>query len=88
MDKSISLREARIGDIEHIKAILFSSLKEYEIALPENYSVSDIDSITVKNDSEQVFVLLRDDTVIGFVALKPITKDCIELKRLFLPERR
>jgi hypothetical protein len=63
MDKNISLRKAEIGDIEQIKAILFSSLKEYEIALPDNYSVSDIDSIADRNSHEQVFVLVKSDSV-------------------------
>ena len=49
MDKNISLRKAKIRDIVQIKAILFSSLKEYEIAVPDNYSVADIDSIDAKN---------------------------------------
>ena len=59
-------------------------MKEYEIAIPDNYSVSDIDSIDSKNTSERVFVLVRDESVIGFVVLRPITGDCIELKRLYL----
>jgi len=84
MDKNITLRKAETGDIEQIKAILFSSLKEYEIALPDNYSVSDIDSIADRNNNEHVFVLVRSDSVIGFVVLKPIAADCIELKRLYL----
>ncbi len=84
MDINISLRKAEIDDIEQIKAILFSSLKEYEIALPNNYSVSDIDSIADRNSHEQVFVLVRSDSVIGFVVLRPLTADCIELKRLYL----
>ena len=84
MDKNISLRKAEIGDIKQIKEILFSSLKEYEIAIPDNYSVSDIDSIELKNDSQQVFVLVRNESVIGFVVLRPITENCIELKRLYL----
>jgi GNAT superfamily N-acetyltransferase len=84
MDKDISLRKADIDDIEQIKAILFKSLKEYEIAIPDNYSVSDIDSIDAKNGTEKVFVLDRNDFVIGFIILKPITVDCIELKRLYL----
>ena len=84
MDKNISLRKAEIGDIEQIKTILFSSLKEYEIALPGDYSVSDIDSIFDKNYHEHAFVLVRIDSVIGFVVLRPITADCIESKRLYL----
>ncbi|MGI9569514.1 MAG: GNAT family N-acetyltransferase [Desulfobulbia bacterium] len=84
MEEDISLRKAEIGDIEQIKAISFSSLNEYEIAVPGNYSVSDIDSIDALNSHEQVFVLVRDDHVIGFVVLKPINKNCIELKRLYL----
>jgi|GEM_PF-1348868 len=84
MDRNISLRKAEIDDIEQIKAILFSSLKEYEIELPDNYSVSDIDSIADSNSREKIFVLVRSDSVIGFVVLRPITADCIELKRLYL----
>jgi GNAT superfamily N-acetyltransferase len=84
MDKANSLRKADIGDIEQIKAILFSSLKEYEIVIPDSYSVSDIDSIGAKNRTERVFVLVRNDFIIGFIILKPITADCIELKRLYL----
>ena len=84
MDKDISLRKAEIGDIQQIKAILYSSLKEYRIEIPDNYSVTDIDSIDSENHDEQVFVLVRDDFVLGFVVLKPITEDCIELKRLYL----
>ena len=74
MDKNISLRKAEIRDIVQIKAILFSSLKEYEIAVPDNYSVSDIDSIYAKNNIEQAFVLVRVDSVIGFVELKDVEK--------------
>lgn len=84
MDKDISLRKADIADIEQIKTILFNSLKEYEIEIPHNYSVSDIDSIEAKNNIEEVFVLARNDFVIGFVILKPISADRIELKRLYL----
>ena len=84
MDKKVSLREARGGDIEQIKAILFSALEEYNIALPENYSVSDIDSIVDRDRIELVFVLLRENAVIGFVVLRPLTQDRIELKRLYL----
>jgi ribosomal protein S18 acetylase RimI-like enzyme len=84
MDESITLRQAEIENIEQIKEILFCTLKEYEIAIPDNYSICDIDSINSQNNSSQVFVLLRNDSVIGFLVLRPITKDCIELKRLYL----
>ena len=84
MDDSISLKQAKIANIEQIKEILFYTLKEYEIAIPDTYSVCDIDSINVKNNSSHVFVLLRNISVIGFLVLRPITKDCIELKRLYL----
>ena len=56
---------------------MFGSLEEYKIAIPDNYSVSDIDSINLENNSNWVFVLLRDDSVIGFIVLRPIAKDCI-----------
>ncbi len=83
MDKDIYLRKAEIGDIKHIKAILFDSLIEYEIEI-QNYSVSDINSIGNNNNGEQFFVLVKEDSVIGFIALRPITEDSIELKRLYL----
>ena len=75
MDPNISLRKAEIRDIERIKTILFSSLKEYKIAISENYSVSDIDSISLENNSSRIFVLLRDSFVIGFIVLRTITKE-------------
>jgi hypothetical protein len=59
MDESISLRKAEIGDIEQIKAILFSSLKEYDIAIPDNYSV---------NFKEAVWLYKRN----GFLELKEV----------------
>ena len=40
--------------------------------------------IADRNSHEQVFVLVRSDSVIGFIVLKPITADCIGLKRLYL----
>ena len=84
MDDNITFRKAVTGDIDQIKAILYHSLSEYDIALPDNYSVADIDSIGNVYSDEKIFVLLRDDWVIGFVLLRPINKDNIELKRLYL----
>jgi putative acetyltransferase len=84
MDIDISIRKAEVGDIEQIKSILFSSLKEYKIEIPDNYSVSDIDSIDDEGHGQQVFALVRDDSVLGFVVLKPINEDSVELKRLYL----
>jgi GNAT superfamily N-acetyltransferase len=84
MDKNISLRNAEVGDIQPIKEILYCSLDEYNISIPDNYSVSDIDSIEFENNYNQVFVILRDISVIGFMVLRPMTKDCLELKRLYL----
>jgi ribosomal protein S18 acetylase RimI-like enzyme len=84
MDKTITLRKAEIGDIERIKTILFRSLQEYNIPMPDNYSVADIDSIAHKNASAEVFVLDKDGYVIGFTVLKPIDEDAVELKRLYL----
>ncbi len=84
MDKDISVRKAETENIEQIKEILFGSLEEYKIAVPENYSVSDIDAINLENNSGRVFVLIRDVSVIGFIVLRPITKECVELKRLYL----
>ena len=84
MDTGISVKIAETENIEQIKEILFGALEEYNIAIPDNYSVSDIDSINLGNNSNWVFVLLREDSVIGFIVLRPITRDCIELKRLYL----
>jgi GNAT superfamily N-acetyltransferase len=84
MDENITLRNAASGDIDQIKTILFSTLNEYAIAIPDNYSVADINSIGDINRGEKVFVLVRNDIVIGFILLIPIYEDCIELKRLYI----
>ena len=42
MDKNISFRNAEVEDIKPIKDILYCSLNEYNIAIADNYSVSDI----------------------------------------------
>ena len=84
MDNNITFRKAVTADIDQIKAILFRSLSEYDIALPDNYSVADIDSIGNIYSDKKIFVLLRDDRVIGFVLLRPINEDNIELKRLYV----
>jgi len=84
MDKNISYRRAEVADIEQIKEILFSALKEYEIAIPDNYSVSDIDNLHIDNYRGGVFILLREKRVVGFIVIRPITEDCLELKRLYL----
>ena len=84
MDENITLRNAASGDIDQIKAILFSALNEYGIAIPNNYPVADINSIGDINRDEKVFVLVRNDRVIGFILLIPINEECIELKRLYI----
>jgi len=84
MDKDICIRKAQNDDIGALKTILFSALQEYNIPIPDNFSVADIDSIGVQTSAEQVFVLQKDDTVFGFVVLRPVTIDCIDLKRLYL----
>ncbi len=84
MDPNILLRKAVSGDIESIKAILFSSLKEYGIELPDDYLIADIESIGLKAHHEIAFVLAKDEIVIGFFILRPIAQDCIELKRMYL----
>ena len=88
MENDIVLREAETGDIDQIKKILFNSLNEYEIAVPDNYSVSDIDSVRARDKIEKVFVILTDESVIGFIVLRPINEDAIELKRLYLTPRQ
>lgn len=84
MDKDICIRKAQDDDIGALKNILLSTLQEYNIPIPENFSVTDIDSIGSQTGTEQVFVLQEEDAVIGFVVLRPMTIDCIELKRLYL----
>ncbi len=84
MEKNISYRRAEATDIERIKEILFNTLHEYKIALPDNYSVADIDNLASDNYIGCAFVLLRDDVVIGFVVLRPFDNDSIELKRFYL----
>lgn len=84
MDKNILIRNAEVGDIEKIKSILFSSLKEYGISIPDNYSVSDIESLGADSNCCEIFILVRGSAVIGFVILRPITDECIELKRLYV----
>lgn len=84
MDKKISIRKAEKRDIEPIKNILFAALKEYEIAVADNYPVSDIESIGDRTCGAKVFVLLSGRSVIGFAVLRPVDEDCIELKRLYL----
>jgi ribosomal protein S18 acetylase RimI-like enzyme len=84
MGNKTLIRAAKSGDVSQIKEILFSSLNEYEITLPDNYSVSDIDAIGEELENDPIFVLVRNDTVIGFLILKPIGEDSIELKRLYL----
>ncbi len=84
MDENISIRKAESGDIKDIKNILFNALKEYEIAVPGCYSVSDINSIEGCSGGVQVFVLQQNHAVIGFTVLRPVDKDCVELKRLYL----
>lgn len=84
MDENISIRKAEKGDIKPIKNILFATLKEYEIAIPDNYSVSDIESIGDRTCDAQVFVLQSGRSIIGFTVLKPVNEDCIEMKRLYV----
>ncbi len=83
---SISYRRATNRDSGFIKPILVKSFQEYDIDIPENYSFSDIEEIEntyIKSNGEFI-VLLKDDSIIGFVGLIPINKKCIELKRLYL----
>jgi putative acetyltransferase len=84
MENNILIRVANWDDVGQMKEILFSSLNEYEIALPDNYATTDIDSICEKIENVPNFVLVRDDTVIGFLILKPHGEDLIQLKRLYL----
>lgn len=78
------MRAATVGDIEPIKAILLGTLEEYGLTIPEDYPVSDIDSVGIQNSVESVFVLEKATVVIGFIVLRPMTATGIELKRLYL----
>jgi putative acetyltransferase len=84
MKKNVSIRKASIEDIEPIKVILLNTLKEYQIPIPNPYPVTDIESIGMENTGYKVFVLVKNESVIGFIILRPISKDCMELKRLYL----
>lgn len=67
------IRKARVEDIKPIKAILFNALNEYQIAIPDKYPVIDIDSIGSKNTANLAFVLIKDESVIGFIILRTIS---------------
>lgn len=88
MNKEYSIREASAEDTEPIKAILFNALKEYQIAIPDPYPVTDIDTIGRENTEYQIFTLVKNESVIGFTVLRPISRDCLELKRLYLTSRQ
>ncbi len=88
MNKEYSIREASAEDTEPIKAILFNALKEYQIAIPDPYPVTDIDTIGRESTEYQIFTLVKNESVIGFTVLRPISRDCLELKRLYLTSRQ
>jgi putative acetyltransferase len=84
--KDITYRRAQTGDSELIKRILKTTLAEYNINLPENYSFADIENLEedyLKSGGE-FMVLLREQKIIGFFALRPSGNNQIELKRLYL----
>ncbi len=80
----ISSRRAEFGDKSWLKQILFDALHQYKIDLPPNYSVDDIDEIGTDTYGFESFVLLNDNSIIGFFILRPIDNKTIELKRLYL----
>ena len=82
--QAVSLREADPRDVAPIKATLFNALKAYEIAIPDNYAVSDIDAFDDVNARITVFALLRHGAVICFIVLKQMRDSVIERKRLYL----
>jgi GNAT superfamily N-acetyltransferase len=84
MKKEYSIRKARIENIEPVKSILFSALNEYQIAIPDPYPVTDIDSIGSESAEFKTFTLVKNESVIGFIILRSISEDCMELKRLYL----
>ena len=84
MHTDISFRRAAKADIARIKEILFHALHQYQIVLPKDYPVGDIDAIGTDHDRGASFVLLRGGRVIGFVVLRPVSNDTMALKRLYL----
>ena len=84
--EGIIFRQANSNDARAIEAILKTTFAEYEIQLPENYSFADIEHLEdeyLKSGGE-FMVLLREQTIIGFFALRPYSGNQIELKRLYL----
>jgi len=84
--EDVTCRRARTADSEAIQHILKSTLDEYDIKLPENYSFSDIENLEEEyiDSSGEFMVLLREKKIIGFFALRPSGNNQIELKRLYL----
>jgi putative acetyltransferase len=82
----VTYRRAQNSDAEAIKNILITTFNEYEINLPENYSFADVENLEEQylNKSGGFIVLLRQQQIIGFVALLPSDNNLIELKRLYL----
>ena len=84
--EDIICRQANSKDAGAIEAILKTTLSEYEIQLPENYSFADIEHLEdeyLKSGGE-FMVLLREQAIIGFFALRPSSGNQVELKRLYL----
>jgi len=84
--EDITCRRARSADSETIQHILKRILDEYEIKLPENYSFSDIENLEEEyiNCGGEFRVLIREQNIIGFFALRPSGNNQMELKRLYL----
>ncbi len=82
----VTYRRAQNSDAEAIKNILITTFNEYEINLPENYSLADVENLEEQylNKNGEFIVLLRQQQIIGFVALLPSDNNLIELKRLYL----
>jgi ribosomal protein S18 acetylase RimI-like enzyme len=84
METDISLRKAGSSDIQVIKQILLSSLRDYNIEVGDDFSVRDIDTIGEGDQNLVINVLLRGASVIGFVVMRPLSRKQLELKRLYL----
>jgi len=82
----ITHRKARNSDSEAIQNILIPIFREYNIRLPDNYSLADIDSLEEEylDRSGEFIVFKREQAIIGFFALLPSVKNQVELKRLYL----
>lgn len=89
MTPRFSIRAAANADLKPIKKIILSALREYDVPIPDDYSLADMDDILSGKHNGRVIVLSKNHSVGGVIVLQPISKDCLELKRWYVstPER-